>query len=128
LAWFVDDPVPDFAIKIRRRLETGSTAQVPSLWHLEMANGFAMAERRRAITHAFADRCLDDVEGLLSSVIESSSATISLRQAFAVARTFKLTAYDATYLELARREHLPLASLDRVLNQAATQAGVSLVR
>lgn len=128
LAWFVDNPVPDLAVRVRRGLESGSTALVPFLWHLEMANGFAVAERRGAITAAFADRCLDDMEALLASVIESSSVVVTLRQANAAARSFGLTAYDAVYLETAHRERLPLATLDQALARAASQAGVPLVR
>ncbi len=128
LAWFVDDPVPDLAIRVRRSLQSGSSALVPTLWNLEMSNGFAIAERRGALTAAATDRCIDDVEGLLASVIDTNSVMVSPRQAHAVARTFGLTAYDAVYLETARREHLPLATLDRALGRAAVQAGVSLVR
>jgi predicted nucleic acid-binding protein len=40
---------------------------------------------------------------------------------------FNLTAYDATYLELALRRNLPLATLDKELFAAARQAGVALV-
>jgi predicted nucleic acid-binding protein len=127
LSWFLDDPVPNFATNIKRSLRSGSIAVVPMLWHLEMANGFAIAERRVAITSEFADRCLNDIEGLTDSVIESSSEKISFRQALAVARLYKLTAYDAVYLETARREHLGLATLDRALIQAATRAGVDVL-
>jgi predicted nucleic acid-binding protein len=127
LAWFVDDPVPDLAVKIRRNLAGDSTAVVPPLWHLEMANGFVIAERRRAMTPAFVDRCLKDVEGLLSSVIDSTSLSLTPRQAHVLAHSFTLTAYDAVYLETALREHLPLATLDRALIEAALKAGVPLV-
>lgn len=41
-----------------------------------------------------------------------------------LARRFKLSAYDATYLELALRLGLPLATLDRTLKAAAKGAGV----
>jgi predicted nucleic acid-binding protein len=41
-------------------------------------------------------------------------------------RARKLTIYDAAYLELARREALPLATLDRDLEQAAIAEGVAL--
>lgn len=128
LAWFLDDPVPDLAQRVRRSLEEGSRALVPSLWHFEVANGFAIGQRRGILTESRADRCLDDVEGLMASVIENSASTVSLRQALSVARAFRLTAYDAAYLETARREHLPLATLDRALVEAATKAGVSLLQ
>ena len=42
-----------------------------------------------------------------------------MRQTFSAASTFRLTAYDAAYLEIARREQLPLATLDRELIHAA---------
>jgi predicted nucleic acid-binding protein len=64
----------------------------------------------------------------MASVIDESAAAISLRQAHSVARSFRLTAYDAAYLETARRDHLPLATLDRALGEAAAKAGIPLFR
>jgi predicted nucleic acid-binding protein len=43
-----------------------------------------------------------------------------------LARERKLTVYDAAYLELAKREALPLATLDRDLEKAAIAEGVVL--
>jgi predicted nucleic acid-binding protein len=45
----------------------------------------------------------------------------------ALARTHRLTAYDAAYLELALRADAPLATLDRKLAAAARAAGVPLL-
>jgi predicted nucleic acid-binding protein len=126
LAWFLDDPIPDVAKNVRKRLRDGSRALVPSLWILEMANGFATVQRRGALAAPLIDRCLNDIEVLLSSVIDYGTSAISVRQAFSVSNAFRLTAYDATYLEMARTEHLPLATLDRVLRDAAIRAGVAL--
>lgn len=128
LAWFLDSPVPNLAIRVRRSLESGSHAIVPPLWRLEMANGFAVAERRGTLSISVADRCLSDVERLMASVIDESATAISFRQAHTVARSFRLSAYDAAYLETARREHLPLATLDHALGDAAAKAGVPLFR
>ncbi len=44
----------------------------------------------------------------------------------ALARQRKLTVYDAAYPELAKREALPLATLDRDLEKAAIAEGVAL--
>ena len=126
LAWFVDFPMPSFAARVRQSLENGSTGVVPSLWHLEMANGFVIAEHRGAIPSDAADRCLDDIESMMVSGIEESTSAVSLRQAHTAARTFRLSAYDAVYLETARKEHLPIATLDRALSEAAMKAGVPL--
>jgi predicted nucleic acid-binding protein len=43
-----------------------------------------------------------------------------------LARKRKLTVYDAAYLELAKRQALPLATLDRGLEAAAIAEGVAL--
>jgi predicted nucleic acid-binding protein len=93
-----------------------------------MANGLAVAERRGAITASDVDQALTNLEVLLGMVIESDSALASVRQALTTARTFRLSAYDAVYLDLARRERLPLATLDEPLRAATARAGVTLLR
>lgn len=128
LRWFLSSPVPAYAHRVRRRMLDGAQAVVPALCHLEMANGLAVAERRGFVTLADADQSLTDIDGLLGQAIESDPALVSVRQALTTARTFQLSAYDAVYLNLARRERLPLATLDEDLRAAAAQAGVALVR
>ena len=44
LAWFVDHPVAAYAVRVRKSLARDARALVPGLWHLEMANRFAVAE------------------------------------------------------------------------------------
>jgi predicted nucleic acid-binding protein len=61
-------------------------------------------------------------------VVRVGHIVISVRQSLATARAFHLSAYDAVYLDLARRNRLPLATLDERLRLAAGQAGVELVR
>jgi len=104
----------------------GARAVVPALWHLEMANGFAVAERRGILTAADTSQSVNDLEQLLAETIESSSDAVSLRQTLTTALAFQLSAYDAVYLDTARREGLPIATLDRRLQAAAGQAGVEL--
>ena len=127
LAWFLDDPVSDLAMRTRQALHDGARALVPAIWHLEVANGFVVAERRGRLRSPYADRCLEDIDGLLASAIESDTKTIWLRQALITARTFGLSAYDGIYLETARREQLPLATLDHALARASAKAGVQVV-
>jgi predicted nucleic acid-binding protein len=127
LRWFLSDPVPTYARQVRRLMLDGARAVVPALWHLEMANGLAAAERRGILTPVDIDRSLGDIERLLGQAIETDSALVSARQALATARAFRLSAYDAVYLDVARRERLPLATLDKKLRAAAKQAGVALL-
>ena len=126
LAWFVDNPVAAYAVRVRKSLARDARAVVPGLWHLEMANGFAVAERRGILTSANSTAGIAAIEQLLVQSIENSADFISLRQVLTTARDFRLSAYDAVYLDTARRQQLPIATLDRRLLSAAQQAGVEV--
>lgn len=126
MAWFLDRPMPPLAAHAKHSLMSGDRAVVPALWHLEMANGIVLAERRRLLETAEADQYLLEIEQLQVGVIDTSSESVSLRQIVTTARLFQLTAYDAFYLDVARREQLPLATLDRALREAAVRSGVQL--
>ncbi len=126
LAWFVDNPVAAYATRVRKSLARDARGVVPGLWHLEMANGFAVAERRGVLTSANSTAGITAIEQLLTQSIESSAEFIPLRQLLTTARAFQLSAYDAVYLDTARRERLPIATLDRRLLAAAEQAGVEV--
>lgn len=92
-----------------------------------MANGLAIAERRRVIDPADVDQALGEIEQLLSLAIETDSALVSIKQSCFTARSFQLSGYDASYLNLAIRDGLRLATLDDKLRVAAKQAGVELL-
>lgn len=126
LAWFLDHPVPAYAERVRSALLAGERAIVPALWHLEMANGFAVSERRGLLRSDDVDLSLVQVGYLLSQAIEVSNEFVSLGQACSLARRFKLSAYDAVYLEIAQRTRLRLATLDGSLAQAARVAKLEL--
>lgn len=127
LRWFLDNPVSPYAHRVQQALVKGARAIVPALWHLEMSNGLAVAERRSILTTADIDRALLAVEQIVSQRIDTIGVLVSVRQSLTTARTFQLSAYDAVYLEVAQREGLPLASLDSQLRMAAKRAGVELV-
>jgi predicted nucleic acid-binding protein len=126
LAWFVDNPVASYAIQVKKSLGRDARAVVPGLWHLEMANGFAVAERRGILTPANSTAGIATLEQLLAQVIESSVEFIPMKQLVTTARDFRLPAYDAVYLDTARRARLPLATLDKRLLTAAKRADVEV--
>jgi predicted nucleic acid-binding protein len=99
------------------------SAQVPVTWGLEVSNVIARAEARGLITEA---RSATFITLLGRMNIQADTATF--RQALAttlqIARGYRLSSYDASYLELALREGLPLATLDEDLQKAAKRAGV----
>ncbi|MFZ0774109.1 MAG: type II toxin-antitoxin system VapC family toxin [Candidatus Sulfotelmatobacter sp.] len=127
LAWFIDNPTPPLAERIRQALLQGGKAVVPALWHPEMANGLVVAERRGTLSAAGTAQAIEQIGLLLGPTIERAVDVVSIKQALGTARTFQLTAYDAVYLETALRQELPLATLDRQLLTAASKAGVEIV-
>jgi predicted nucleic acid-binding protein len=127
VGWFVDNPVPEFSESVRKRLIRGDRAVVPALWHLEIANGLIVAERRGKLNNAECLQAVEKIGLLLGTVIGSSGNSAPVRRIFEPARAFRLSAYDAVYLDAARSEQLPLASLDRQLLKAAVDAGVEIL-
>jgi hypothetical protein len=52
----------------------GNRALVPALWHLEMGNALAVAERRKILRAGEVDRALLDIEQLLNLAIDTDPA------------------------------------------------------
>lgn len=98
-------------------------AIVPGIWSLEVANVIARAENKYGLTEA---RCLEFVHVLhkMQIQVDTKTADYAMGDILQLARRYKLSAYDAAYLELALREGLPLATLDQELEKAAQKAGV----
>ena len=103
-----------------------SVAVVPGIWALEAANVMVKAQAKRMVTEA---RCAA-FAGLLQDMTlttDPHTATHAMSDTLQLARRFKLSSYDASYLELALREGLPLATLDGDLRSAMLQTGVALL-
>jgi predicted nucleic acid-binding protein len=95
------------------------------LWYLECANGLAMAERRGRIDGEGVARAI----GLLHRLpleVDDAAPTHALDDVLSLARAHRLTAYDASYLELALRRGLPLATDDSAVRAVANMLGVGL--
>lgn len=101
-----------------------SGALVPALWHVEIANALAMAHRAGRISAADRSQILRDLSDL---DIRTDVHVPIPERLCAVADTYRLTAYDATYLLLALDRGVSLATTDRELRSAARKAGVTLV-
>ncbi len=101
-------------------------AAAPGLWPLETANVLLHAEKARRITHDERRRSLTTLAALPIH-IDPDTAAQAWGGTLSLAEAQGLTVYDASYLELALRLALPLASLDRKLRQAAQAAGVELL-
>lgn len=95
---------------------------VPSLWHTEIANALLVGERRKIVTEA---RVIDYLNRLSRLPITTDDTAPASRRdlVMALAREYGLTAYDATYLDLALRIDAVLATFDNNLADAMRRAG-----
>lgn len=125
LAWcFADEQTPEVMALLDRVAEAGAVA--PGLWPLEAQNGLLMAERRQRVGAARRGelaRLLRD----LPVAVDAETAEQAWTDTIRLAERFGLSVYDASYLELAQRRRLPLATTDLALRRAATAAGVALL-
>lgn len=125
MRWFFGDGKPQelaYAGKVLDAMKD-TIALVPVTWGLEVSNVIARAEAKGLVTEARSEAFLEMLQGV---DIEVDAATFShaLSDTLQLARRYRLSAYDASYLELALREGLPLATLDEDLQKAAKKAGV----
>jgi predicted nucleic acid-binding protein len=118
---FDDEDHPDASAAFERmQAEEGV---VPGLWWFEVRNILIVNERRRRIAESDTAAFLLNLSLLRLRADQSPDENAVLR----LARSHRLSVYDAAYLELARREGLPLATLDGDLRKAAAGEGVALV-
>jgi len=107
------------------RLAAGDSLIVPALWPLEVANALTVLRRRRKLTPDEARTAIEIIRDL-PTVIDHEAAAIAFSRLVPLAAEHGLTVYDATYIELALRRQLPLASNDAPMKGAAIRAGVDL--
>lgn len=100
-------------------------AWVPAIWRLEVANTLELACRRGRIEQEERDLSLRDL-AQLDIAIDPETGAYAWTDTLALASRFRLTVYDAAYLELSVRRGLALASLDKALRSAAASHGVPL--
>lgn len=127
MRWIDASNVPK-ANEVRRRILAGEIGPwVPVLWHWEMANGIAVLERRAVFSAEGAMAAWTEAQLWADKVKTDAGPRSAASEAFHLARRYRLTAYDAGYLELALRLRAPLATLDQELARAAERAGVELI-
>jgi len=123
LRWCFADGSPsdlDYASRVLAALrETGAT--VPSVWSLEVANVLVRAEATGAGGEAHTESFLAVLQQL---DIDEDDGRDVFGSTLHLARHHRLSAYDASYLDLALRRGLPIASLDADLLRAAERAAV----
>lgn len=123
---FQEESTP-FSEAVLDLLPGDGEAVAPAMWPLEVADALLVAEPRKRLTTT-------DVSAVLKRIVDLriSVEPIRTHDAFGtilfLARKERLSEYDASYVELALREGLPLATLDRQLRDAVRNNGVPLIR
>ena len=101
--------------QIEAQLTAGASGEcairVPALFWSEVVNVLLSAERRRRITRAEAVNLRGEVD-VLPVATDTQFDPLTRRRIHELALAHKLTAYDATYLELAERFGARLKTLD----------------
>jgi len=122
LTWcFEDEASPETDVIADRVGAEGG--RVPDLFRLEIANILVGAERKGRISAADTASFLKGLDGLSITIDQETSAR-AWRDTLALARSERLSAYDAAYLELALRSGAALATRDGELAAAARRLGV----
>jgi predicted nucleic acid-binding protein len=104
---------------------TNAEALVPNLWHLEAANVLLSATNRNDIEVSAVERFTVQLENLPITV-DTLTANQVFGHTMSLAKAYRLSSYDAAYLELALREGLPLATLDKDLLKAARRSDIEI--
>jgi predicted nucleic acid-binding protein len=125
LAWaHADEQTPAILALAETVSREGGVA--PAIWPTEVANALQMAVRRKRISILQRDQLLINFDRLAVEV-ESPLVSIIRTRVIPLAHQYGLTVYDASYLELAIRRELPLATLDGDLARAANQVGIAVL-
>ena len=103
----------------QKHLAQGATAHVPSLWHLEVRNVLFLKERAKKLAAGEAHQALARLADLAIITDAHTTAASTLMHLERLMLHHGLTSYDATYLELAYRLDVPIATQDKEMIAAA---------
>ena len=113
-----------YAESVLRSL-ANAEAVVPNLWHLEAANVLLSAANRKELEISAVERFTVQLENLPITV-DTLTANQVFGHTMSLAKAYRLSSYDAAYLELALRDSLPLATLDKDLLKAARRSDIEI--
>lgn len=124
MSWCFEDESDAYGDAVLSALEQAE-ATAPGILPLEIGNVLVVAERHRRITTSDSARFISLFQNLPISIAPEPPDR-ALREIYALARSSGLSTYDASYLDLAMRMGVPLATRDKVLRAAAERCGVQL--
>jgi len=126
MAWCFRDEATPFT-KMVFGLLAADGLIVPGIWPYEVGNTLLMGERRGRLTEADSASFIQAILSFPIAVDDQPMAA-TMPRVVTLGRQLGLTAYDASYLDLAIRRRLPLATQDARLRDAAARVGVDLIQ
>ncbi len=126
LSWCFEDEATSWTDSLLDHLRNGDEIAVPAHWPTEISNGLLMGLRRKRILPDRPALFWDEL-AVLPIEVESPLSPDQVKAVLFLCQQHGLTAYDAAYLELAKRKRLPLAKLDSALLKAAPLENVALI-
>ena len=123
-SWLLPDKASETTVKILKKiLAAKEELAVPDLWSYEMLNLLLTAQKRRRIHEEELAEGIRILQAL-PCIFYDHRTLLAKNRTVALARRFRLSAYDACYLELADRLQCNLLSLDNALSKAAKVLGL----
>jgi predicted nucleic acid-binding protein len=125
LAWIYSDETTDAVLRVFEAVKEDG-AWVPPLWRWEVANVLQLNVRRGRHSQDFCTAALSAL-AIAPIKVDAEAQPQAWDTTLLLAESHGLTVYDASYLEIASRRRIPLATLDRQLRVAAESEGTQLV-
>ncbi|MFN8591708.1 MAG: type II toxin-antitoxin system VapC family toxin [Thermomicrobiales bacterium] len=126
LAWVFKDEFSEYATRIAAILHL-DVAFVPAIWPMEVTNSILSATRRGRLAPYRAYDFLNEIGKLRIEIDREQHWQMVAQSALDGGLRYGVSAYDASYLDLALRRGLPLATQDRRLAEAALAAGIPML-
>jgi predicted nucleic acid-binding protein len=124
--WCCEDETTPASEEMLEWAINGSALHVPALWTWEILNAVGVVIRRRRISSDRGQAFLEQLAAL-NFKIDRPPQIADFPRLHSLAAAHQLTAYDAAYLDLAKRVSLPLATRDDDVRRAALDEGIQIL-
>jgi predicted nucleic acid-binding protein len=124
MAWIFEDEASIKADRLLGLIEQGASIIVPSIWRYETANMLLLAIKQKRISS------FKTALSLLSRFPikeDHFSSVATWGDTMHIATKSGLTIYEASYLETAKRNSIPLATFDKGMKRTAKSLKIPLI-
>ncbi len=118
MAVILDEPEKESIIDLTQNSEIVSPLVLP----YEVGNALSAMFKRNRLTKAQIIECFDIYNTIPVRLVDAD-----IKDALQIASDFSIYAYDAYYLEIARRFKFNLLSLDKKMKSIASEMGIHIL-